>query len=338
MKVCIVGAGAIGGFLGARLAAAGGSDVSALARGATLAGLRAHGWRLRQGDMLVQSPATASDDPALLGVQDLVVIAVKGPALTAAAQSAMPLIGPRTIVLPAMNGVPWWFFDGLSGPHDGMRLESVDPGGTIGRAIPATHVIGCVVHASAATVQPGLVAHRIGDGLIFGEPDGSETVRLAGIVDVFRHAGFTVTASRRIRSDIWYKLWGNLTMNPVSALTGATGDRVLDDPLVRKFCQAAMVEAAAIGARIGCEVTESAEERHAVTRKLGAFRTSMLQDADAGKPLEIDAIIGVVKEIGVKVGVATPNIDALLGLIRLFARVRGLYPEAAAPDPARPWQ
>jgi len=324
----MVGAGAIGGFLGARLAAAGRAEVSALARGATLEALRTHGWRLHQADTLVHGSVRASDNAADLGVHDLVVIAVKAPALAAAAPGVMPLIGPQTVVLPAMNGVPWWFFDGVAGPYAGMRLESVDPDGVIGGALPATKVIGCVVHASAAVAQPGLVEHRMGDGLIMGEIDGSESVRLARVVEVFRHAGFMVTASPHIRADIWYKLWGNMTMNPVSALTGATGDRVLDDPLVRDFCSAAMAEAAAIGARIGCAVSQSAEDRHAITRKLGALRTSMLNDAEAGRPLEIDAIVGVVREIGGRVGVPTPNIDALLGLIRLFARVRGLYPEA----------
>ena len=327
MKVCIVGAGAIGGFLGARLAASGGSEVSALARGATLEALRTHGWRLHQGGTRVQTPAQASDSAADLGEQDVVVIAVKGPALTTVANGIAPLIGSQTIVLPAMNGVPWWFFDGVPGPYAGIRLETVDPGGAIGRAIPTASVIGCVVHISAATLAPGVVAHGLGERLIVGEIDGRESARLAQLVQLFSRAGITMKASSRIRNDIWYKLWGNLTMNPVTALTGATGDRVLDDPLVRAFCVAAMEEAATIGRRIGCDVGQTPEDRHVITRKLGAFRTSMLQDVEADRPLEIDAIVGAVREIGVKVGVATPNVDALLGLIRLFARVRGLYPE-----------
>ncbi|MEO8304505.1 MAG: 2-dehydropantoate 2-reductase [Betaproteobacteria bacterium] len=335
MKVCIVGAGAIGGFLGARLAAAGGSDVSALARGATLEALRTHGWRLQLGGALVQAPARASDKAADLGVQDLVVIAVKGPALTGVAKSIAPLIGSQTVVLPAMNGVPWWFFDGVTGPYAGVRLDSVDPGGVIGRAIPTASVIGCVVHVSAATSEPGVVAHGIGDRLIVGEIDGRDSTRLARLVELFSRAGITVKTSARIRTDIWYKLWGNLTMNPVTALTGATGDRVLDDPLVRGFCVAAMEEAATIGRKIGCDVGQTPEDRHVITRKLGAFRTSMLQDVEAGRPLEIDAIVGAVREIGLKVDVATPNIDVLLGLVRLFARVRGLYPlDGAAPSPS----
>jgi 2-dehydropantoate 2-reductase len=330
MKVCIVGPGAIGGLMGTRLAAAGRSDVSAIARGATLSALRTHGWRLQQRDALIRVPARAFESAAELGVQDLVVIAVKGPALPEVAQAIAPLLGPETLVLPAMNGVPWWFFDAPAVPYAGTRVESVDPRGSIGRAVPTRNVIGCVVHASASTLEPGLVVHGSGDGLIIGEIDGRESARVAALAELLGHAGFAVTRSDHIRTEIWYKLWGNLTMNPVSALTGATADRVLDDPLVRRFCSAAMDEAAAIGARIGCEMKQTAEERQAVARTLGAFKTSMLQDVEAGRPLEIDAIIGAVTEIGVKVGVATPNIDGLLGLVRLFGRVRGLYPEARA--------
>ena len=326
MKVCIVGAGAIGGILGARLAAAGRAEVSALARGATLSALRESGWRVRQGDTTVQKAAIASDDPRALGLQDLVFIAVKGPSLVAAAQSLQPLLGTHTVVVPAMNGVPWWFGFGQRTLGD-APLESVDPGGRIAAAIPREHVVGCVVHMSALTLAPGLVQHKMGQGLILGEPaGGTPSARVQRIGDLLAHAGFDVTLSSNIRYDVWYKLWGNMTMNPVSALTGATADRVLDDALVRTFCSAAMAEAAAIGARIGCAVTQTPAERHAITRKLGAFKTSMLQDVEAGRPIELDGIVTAVHEIGLRVGVPTPNIDALLGLTRLFGRVRGLYP------------
>jgi 2-dehydropantoate 2-reductase len=326
MKTCIYGAGAIGGWIGARLALYGGAQVSAVARGATLAALREHGWRLRQGGDLLQAAAHASDEPAELGPQDLIVVAVKGPAMAEVARRIGPLLKPETIVLPAMNGVPWWFCEGLPNMTGAAVLESVDPGGSIARAIPASHVIGCVVHASAAMPEPGLVEHRMGHGLIIGEPQGTETARVQRLRDLLTGAGFEVTLSDRIRRDTWYKLWGNLTMNPVSALTGASADRILDDPLVREFCSAAMREAAAIGALLGCAIEQAPEERHAVTRKLGAFKTSMLQDVEAGRLVELDAIVGAVRELGQRVGVATPNIDTLFGLTRLFARVRGLYP------------
>ena len=328
MKVCIVGAGAIGGWMGARLAAAG-VAVSAVARGDTLAALQRHGWRLQTADGLVQAPvARASASASDLGVQDLVIIAVKGPALAAVAQGLAPLLGPHTLVLPAMNGVPWWFCKGLPGFE--QPLDSVDAGGEIARRIPFEQVLGCVVHASTAVAEPGLVQLRGGNGLIVGEAAGGRSERAQRVVDLLARGGFDVTHAPDIRHAIWYKLWGNLTMNPVSALTGATTDRVLGDPLVRAFCSQAMVEAQAIGARIGCAIDETPEARHAVTAKMGGFRTSMLQDAQAGRQLELDAIGGVVHEIGGRLGLPVPTIGALLGLTRLMARGRGLYPDAAA--------
>jgi 2-dehydropantoate 2-reductase len=326
-KVCIVGAGAIGGFIGTRLAAAARAEVSALARGATLQALRQHGWRLNTASGLVQASARASDDAAELGVQDLLIIAVKGPALTQVAQGIAPLLGPQTLVLPAMNGVPWWFCHGVP-EFAGDALQSVDPGGQIAAAIPFEQVLGCVVHASTSMPEPGLVQHKMGQGLIVGEPRGGHSDRAQAVVDLLAHAGFDVTHAENVRYDIWYKLWGNMTMNPVSALTGATIDRVLGDPLVREFCSAAMREAAAIGARIGCRIEQSAEDRHAITAKLGAFKTSMLQDVDAGRPIELDAIVTAVHEIGTRLGETMPNIGILLGLTRLFGRVHGLYPAA----------
>jgi 2-dehydropantoate 2-reductase len=323
MKICIVGAGAVGGLIGTRLAVHTKAEVSALARGDTLVALSAQGWRLKQGDALLQAPTRASADARALGPQDLVVIAVKAPAMAAVAARIGPLLGPETIVLPAMNGVPWWFSQGLKGLGE-APLQSIDPGGAIARAIPLRHVVGCVVHLSAATAEPGLVVHRNGNGLIVGEPDGSMSARLKQVHDLLTEARFETTSSPSIRHDIWYKLWGNMTMNPVSALTGATGDRMLDDPLVRNFCSAAMREAAAIGAKIGCTIDQDPEARHAVTRELGAFKTSMLVDAERGRPIELDALVTAVHELGRRTGVATPFIDGLLGLTRLFAQSRGL--------------
>ena len=327
MKVCIVGAGAIGGFIGARLAAAGRAQVSAVASGATLQSLQRHGWRLNTAAGLVQAPAHATADATDLGPQDLVVIAVKGPALTQAAQGLAPLFGPDTVVMPAMNGVPWWFCQDVPGMGR-EPLQSVDPGGRIASAIAFERVLGCVVHASTATSEPGLVQHRMGQGLIVGEPRGGRSRRAQAVVDLLARAGFDATHSDDVRYDIWYKLWGNMTMNPVSAITGATIDRIHADPQVREFCSAAMREAAALGARIGCNIEQSAEDRHAVTARLGAFKTSMLQDVEAGRPIELDAIVSAVHEIGARLGQPTPNIDILLGLTRLFGRVHGLYPEA----------
>jgi 2-dehydropantoate 2-reductase len=235
-----------------------------------------------------------------------------------------PLIGPATLVLPAMNGVPWWFGHGVAALGD-APLESVDPGGVVAAAIPFETVLGCVVHAAAFTAEPGLVVHKMGAGLIVGEPAGGASARVDAVAALLREAGFEVTASADVRRDVWYKLWGNLTMNPVSAITGATADRVLADPLVRAFCSQAMGEAAAIGALVGCPIGQTPEDRHAITARLGAFKTSMLQDVEAGRPVELDAIVGAVRELGQRLGQPTPAIDALFGLARLFARERGLY-------------
>ncbi len=324
-KVCVVGAGAIGGFLGTHLALTG-AEVSALARGTTLVALRDHGWRLEEGGELLGAPvAAAADDARELGPQDLVVIALKAPALPALAPHLTPLLGPRTLVLPAMNGVPWWFSHGIEA-LGGAPLESVDPGGGIAAAVPAAHVIGCVIHAGVATRAPGIAVHRMGRGLIVGEPCGGESARVQELASLLRAARFEVTASTRIRYDVWYKLWGNMTVNPISALTAATMDRVLDDDLVREFISAGMREAAAVGRLIGCDVTQTPQERHQITRRLGAHKTSMLQDVEAGRPIELDALIGAVREIGARVRVATPMLDALYGMTRLFGRVHGLYP------------
>ena len=237
-----------------------------------------------------------------------------------------PLLGAETVVVTAMNGVPWWFFYGMPGPCAGLRLASLDPEGTLAAAIPVAHVIGGVVHASCKMAEPGVVAHVMGHGLIIGEPAGGLSPRVAKIKGELNAAGFECRASERIQQDIWFKLWGNMTMNPISAFTGATVDRIVGDELVSSYCLAMMKEAAAVGTAIGCPITQSGEERIDVARKLGVFKTSMLQDVEAGKPLEIDVLLTAVREIAGHVGIATPNLDALLGVTRVFARTRGLYP------------
>ncbi len=325
MNICIVGAGAIGGWIGARLAGTGSANLCALARGATLTALQRDGWWLQTADGLLQAPARAEADPARLGVQDLIVLAVKATALADLAPQLAPLLGPQTLVLPAMNGVPWWFCERTPALAQ-APLASVDPQGRIARALPTAQVLGCVVHASAATLAPGRVQHRMGRGLIVGECFGGESDRARAVVQLLSQAGFDAQLSADIRRDIWFKLWGNMTMNPVSAITGATADKVLADPLVRAFNSAAMAEAAAIGGLIGCPITQQPEERHAITARLGAFKTSMLQDVEAGRPIELDALVGAVREIAQRLGQATPHIDALLGLARLFGQTRGLYP------------
>lgn len=324
MKIAIVGAGAIGMFLGTHLARAG-ADVSAVARGATAEALRARGFHCEERGGTLTAPVRVAENAHALGAQDLVVVAVKGPSLPAASTHVVPLLGEDTVVLPAMNGVPWWFFHGLGGSLEGTPVKSVDPDGRIAAAIPVRHVVGCVVHATCSVVGPGRGRHGFGRGLIVGEPGGGVSPRVRDLAARLDAAGFETTISERIQADVWYKLWGNMTMNPMSALTGVTCDRLLDDPLLDRFTLAIMAEAAAIGEKIGCPIRQSGEERNAVTRKLGAFKTSMLQDVEAGKPLEIDGLLTAVSEIGARVGVATPGTDALLGLTRVFAAGRGLY-------------
>lgn len=325
MKVCIYGAGAIGGWMAAHLAREG-AQVSAVARGATLQALQQNGLVVKQGGQDIHTALQARENPADLGVQDLVIVAVKAPAMVDVARRIAPLIGPETVVLTAMNGVPWWFLQGFGGKLSGTSLSSVDPSGVIAQHIPADRVIGGVVHASCSVDAPGVIRHHFGHGLILGEPSGVNTPRVQALVALLVQAGFNASVSEQIQKDVWYKLWGNMTINPISAFTGATTDVILDDPLVRQFVSSVMLEAKAIGEHMGIPIAQTPEDRHAVTRKLGAFRTSMLQDVDAGKPVELDALVSAVRELGQLTGVATPFTDALLGLSRLHARGRGLYP------------
>jgi 2-dehydropantoate 2-reductase len=327
-KIAIVGVGAIGGVFAGWLGQLppGRVQLSALARGDTLRALRERGLTISDSAGTRSVPLHASDDPQALGPQDLVIVSVKGPAMAAVAPAVRALLAPHSTVLVAMNGVPWWFFDGLRGACEGLQLQSVDPGGVIASAIPTAQVLGCVVHVSAAAPQPGVIERIKNKQLILGEPSGGVSARARAVAALLTEAGFQVALPESIQHEIWFKLWGNMTMNPVSALTGAPCDQILDDPLVRGFCSAVMLEAQAIGQRIGCGIDQQPEDRHAITRSLGSFKTSMLQDVEAGRPLELDGLVGAVREIGQHLGLATPNIDALLGLTRLMARGRGLYP------------
>jgi 2-dehydropantoate 2-reductase len=327
MRVCIYGAGAIGLLVGARLAATGKHTVSAVARGDTLAALREHGLRVDGVAGAIAGPVTASDRPAELGVQDVVVIAVKAPALADVARQVAPLLGPDTLIVPAMNGVPWWFCQGLRGPAAGLALKSVDPDGTIAAHLPLPQVVGCVVHAAASVSGPGRAFNQMGRGLVVGEPLGGVSGRVNALKAALDDAGFETTASDMIQRDIWYKLWGNMTTNPISAITGATTDLVIGDELVRKLTGDAMLESGRIGEKLGFAITQTPAERHAITRRLGAFKTSMLQDVEAGRAIELDSLVGAVRELGAHVGVATPLIDAIFGLARVFGQVHGLYPK-----------
>jgi len=329
MKICIYGAGAIGGLMGVRLAQRG-AQVSVVDVGPTLEAIKKEGLRVVEDGRKLTAKVTATDHPGVLGPQDLVIISVKGPTLKFIAPKIRYLLGPQTVVITAMNGVPWWFFQGFGGAYAGTQLRSVDPDGAIAGNIPVEHVLGCVIMLSCRLIEPGVIEHVSGNKLSIGEPDQSDSERLHNVANLLRDAGFEVNASRSIQKDIWLKLLGNMTHNPISAITGATMDRILDDPQVSDLCIKVMYEAAEIGKQFGCVMSDTPEQRQESTRSLGPFKTSMLQDVEAHKAVELDALVGAVNEIGRIVGVKTPYMDALLGLMRVKAQVMGLYPDGQA--------
>lgn len=311
-RIAVVGAGSIGGWVAARLALAG-HGVSILARPGR-ADQYANGLTLVESGERQTAAVRASDSAADLGPQDIVIFATKAFALADAAEAAQALIASGTVIIPMINGVPWWF--------DDQQLDSVDPGGRIAAALPFDQVIGNVVHASLRRDAPAEVHVQKVDHLIFGEPRGGDSERVAATTALFEAAGIPSRANADVRRAIWYKAWGNMTMNPMSALTLATADRIIAE--CRDLKAAAMEEAKAIGAAIGCDIEESAADRIAVAEKLGAFKTSMLQDVEAGRRLELGAIIAAPIELARRYGIATPNLDAIDALTRLMAESRGL--------------
>ena len=315
MNVGIVGAGAIGGWVAARLALDG-NRVAVLARRETLGALRS-GLRLSEGNEDQLARVRASEEAAELGAQDLVVIAVKAPALAEAAEAARPMIAPGTTIVPMLNGVPWWFLPG-------EPVRSVDPEGRIAAALPLAQVMGCVVHASCRRAAPAHVEVVHAEKLILGDPGGGTGERVEAVAALFEGSGIAAERSDDVRRAIWYKLWGNATINPLSALTRATADRLLVDPHLRAFMLEAMAELAQVGAAIGCPISESGEDRMAVTARLGAFKTSMLQDVEAGRRIEIEALLGAPREIAARVGIATPKLDLLYAETRLLGESLGL--------------
>ncbi|QGZ63791.1 2-dehydropantoate 2-reductase [Paraburkholderia acidisoli] len=313
--IAVVGGGAIGGLIAARLARAG-NAVSLVARGAHLEAIRRDGLTIVEGDARYTQPLHATDNPASLGAQDIVFVCLKGQALVQSAASFAPLVGPNTHIVSAMNGVPWWFLQAVNGAPAAQPLESVDPGGIVSKALPPAQASGCVVHLSSAIAGPGVIRKGNGNGLIVGEGSASMAARAQEARDLLAQAGFDVTAGAPIQADIWAKLWGNMTMNPISALTRSTADVILDDPLTLGLVSAIMAEARAIGEKLGIRLAMTIEERHAITRKLGAFKTSMLQDVEAGRTLEVEALLGAPFELAQRVGVAAPSLGMLYGLAR----------------------
>jgi 2-dehydropantoate 2-reductase len=273
-------------------------------------------------------PHCVSDSAQVIGPQDIVILSVKSTALRACMDDIQGLINESTHIWTAMNGLPWWFANGLDEPCAGRTFESIDPGGLIQARYPLTHWMGGVVHASCSLKAPGHALHHFGNGLIVGEPisaPGQPSVRCRELVDLLLSVGFDAQLSPRIQQDIWYKLWGNMTMNPISALTGATIDKILDDAQLYEFVCAVMMEAKQLGAKIGLPIEQNPQDRNALTRKLGAFKTSMLQDVENKRALELDALLSCVVEMASWTQTPVPFTSALLGLTRVKAQQMGLY-------------
>jgi 2-dehydropantoate 2-reductase len=326
MKICVYGAGAVGGLIAARLTRSA-HDVSIVARGRHLEAVRSGGLRVRdRASGEVQAHTVKADsDPAALGPQDYVIVAVKAQSLPEVAQCIAPLVGPDTSIITAMNGVPWWFFDRLGFGAGKLRLESLDPGGRLARAMPTERIVGCVIHLAASTPEPGLIVHNMGRRLILGEPGGRNGVRTKNIADALSAAGFEVVVSDFIEKEFWVKLLGNVSFNPVSALTVSTADRLIENREVKAYMVHIMREVLAIGRAVGVDADIEPEARLDMARALGQFKTSMLQDLEAGKPLEIDGLLAGTLEIAAKGGVPAPYTQSLFGLIRARAVSAGQY-------------
>lgn len=323
MRLCVFGAGAIGGYLAARLATVEGIDLSLVARGPHLAAIKADGLRLIEDGAESVHRITASADAAELGPQDCVILCLKAHSISPALDAIMPLIGPETVVVTAQNGVPWWYFYRAGGALEGTRIEAVDPGGRIWDRIGPERAIGCVVYPAAEVDAPGVVRHVEGVRFPLGEPSGEKTERIATISRILVAAGLKAPVRGDIRSDIWVKLWGNLAFNPISALTGGTLVSLYDDPGTRAVARAMMVEAQAIGEKLGVKFPVDVDRRIEGAGAVGAHKTSMLQDLELGRPMEIDALVTAVQELGRLVDVPTPSIDSVLALVRHLAAARG---------------
>lgn len=324
MKICVYGAGSIGGVIGGVLAHAG-HDVSLIARGAHLAALKSNGCTVETGGQTFTVHPDCSDNPADFGAQEYVVVAVKAPAMASVAAGIAPLLGADTVVVPAMNGIPWWFFDGFPAHGPDIRLPALDPDGALAAAVSTDRVIGCVVHMGSLVPEPGVIRHVADNRLILGEAKGGLSGRLTRFVDAFDGTTLAATATENLRQEIWLKLLGNFNFAPVSSLTGATNGEIGDDPGLRKLCADLFEEAAEAGRRIGLDPGMTADQRTDMGASLGNFRTSMLQDFDKSRPPEIDAIVGAVVEIGRATDTPMPISEAVLALVAQKARGLSLY-------------
>jgi 2-dehydropantoate 2-reductase len=324
MNICIYGAGAIGGYLGVQLARAG-VDVSLVARGAHLAAMRANGLKLLVGDEARVVHPRCTDDPAELGPQDFVIICLKAHSITGVLDQMQPLLGPHTRIVTAVNGIPYWYFHRHGGAYEGSMLESIDPGGRQWRELTPQRAIGCIVYPATEIEAPGVIRHVYGDRFPIGEPSGKTTEDVQRLSDVFVKAGMQAPILDRIRDEIWLKLWGNVCLNPISALTHATLDVICSDPSTRALSKAIMLETQTIAETFGVRFRVDVERRIEGARKVGAHKTSMLQDLERGRPMEIDPLVTVVQEMGRLTKIPTPALDTVLALVAQRGTIAGLY-------------
>jgi 2-dehydropantoate 2-reductase len=325
MKICVFGAGAIGGYMGVKLAQAG-AEVSLVARGPHLAAMQENGLTLIEEDGAPQTvKVNASDNPADLGPQDYVIVTLKAHSVPAVVPHMQPLIGENTTIVSGVNGVPWWYFHKIGTDLEGTRLQSVDPGNAQWDGFGPDRVLGCVVYPAAEVPEPGVIKHIEGNRFSLGEPDGSKSERATALSQALSAAGLKAPVRPRLRDEIWVKLWGNLSFNPISALTHATLDVLCTDAGTRDVARNMMMEAQTIAEKLGVKFPIDVERRIDGGAAVGAHRTSMLQDLDQGRPMEIDALVGSVQELGRVTDTPTPTIDTVLALTKLRARTSGLY-------------
>jgi 2-dehydropantoate 2-reductase len=334
MKICVFGAGAIGGLFAAKLAAAG-EDVTVIARGAHLAAILERGLRLVEQGGETVARVRAAERTSEVGPQDVVVLGMKAHQLPPVVAEVGALVGPRTAIVTAQNGIPWWYFERHGGPHEGERLESVDPGGVVARTLDAGRVIGSVIYPAAELAEPGVVRHVEGNRITLGELDGADTERVRALAALLRRAGFKARVASDLRAELWVKLWGNLSFNPVSALTHATLAELCGFPPSRELAAAMMREAQAVAEQLGIRFAVSIEQRIAGAAAVGAHRTSMLQDVEAGRPTELDALLGAVVELGRITGTPMPCLQTVYALGSLLERTLRASGAAAALVPLR---
>jgi len=325
MKLCIFGAGAIGGLMAAKLSAKGDVEVTVIARGPHLEAMQAKGLALRSEGAEAVIPVRAVASATEAGKQDYVVVTLKAHSLPGAAKQMQPLLGPETAVVSAVNGIPWWYFHKLPGPFEGHRVESVDPDGVVSALLPPERAIGCIIYPAAEVPEPGVIEHTYGDRFTLGEPDGQKTTRVSALSEALIAAGFKAPVRPKIRDELWVKLWGNMAFNPISALTTVTLDVLIADDGQRGVARAMMLEGQAVAEKLGVRFAIDVDKRIAGGAEVGAHKTSMLQDLERGRPMEIDALLGAVVELAELVGVEVPICRTVLALVRARGRAAGCY-------------